>query len=51
MDSAAQVKPKVVRKDLAPQVVPDCSPEVAVTEYFLSKFENFLPKYVFLLVT
>jgi hypothetical protein len=46
MDSRAQVKPKFECKDLAPQVVPGYTPEVKVEEYFLSKFEERLSKYV-----
>ncbi|XP_021921770.1 coiled-coil domain-containing protein 42 homolog [Zootermopsis nevadensis] len=44
MDSRAQVKPKLLCKDLAPQVVPDCTPEVEVGEYFLLKSEERLSK-------
>jgi hypothetical protein len=39
-------KPKRDYKDLAPQVVPDCTPEAAMTEYFVSKYEQRLSKYV-----
>jgi hypothetical protein len=46
MDSVTQVKPKRWTKDLAFQVVPECTPEAAVTEYFLSKFKENLSKYV-----
>jgi hypothetical protein len=48
MDLRGKVKPNLVCKDLAFQVVPDCTPEVEVGEYFLSKFEDRLLKYVFL---
>jgi hypothetical protein len=53
MDSVTQVKPKKESKDLASQVVPACTTEAAVTEYFLSKFKHHLSKYVksLLLVT
>jgi hypothetical protein len=53
MDSVTQVKPKRQSKDLVSQVVPACTPEVAVMEYFLSKFKDHLSKYVhsFLLVS
>jgi hypothetical protein len=48
MESRAQVKSKFECKDLAPQVVPDCTPEVKVGEHFLSKSEDHLLKYVYL---
>jgi hypothetical protein len=39
-------KPKADCKGLAAQVVPDHTPEAAMTEYFLSKYEQRLSKYV-----
>ncbi|XP_069700961.1 coiled-coil domain-containing protein 42 homolog [Periplaneta americana] len=44
MSSLTQIKPKIVRTDLAPSAVPDCTPETSVAEYFLSKFEERLEK-------
>jgi len=39
-------KPKAHYKDRAAQVVPDHTPEAAMTEYFLSKYEQRFAKYV-----
>jgi len=39
-------KPKAHYKDRAAQVVPDHTPEAAMTEYFLSKYEQHFSKYV-----
>ena len=39
-------KPKTEYKDFSPQVVPDHTPEAAITQYFLSKYEQRLSKYV-----
>jgi hypothetical protein len=39
-------KPKADHKDLAAQVKPDRTPEGAMTEYFLSKYEQHFSKYV-----
>jgi hypothetical protein len=39
-------KPKTEYKDFSPQVVPDHTPEAAITQYFLSKYERRLSKYV-----
>jgi len=39
-------KPKARYKDRAAQAVPDRTPEAAMTEYFLSKYEQRFSKYV-----
>jgi hypothetical protein len=39
-------KPKAHYKDLAAHVVPDRTPEAAMTEYFLSKYEQRFSTYV-----
>jgi hypothetical protein len=37
---------KAYNKDIAAQAVPGRSPEAAITEYFLSKYEQRFSKYV-----
>jgi hypothetical protein len=39
-------KQKAYNKDIAAHVVPDRTPEAAMTEYFLSKYEQHFSKYV-----